>query len=400
MITMILGLSVPVALVGLLSSWTKDPTRFLAFRFRGLFALSLLNMMAVVALFEAWQGLTNWMHTRYSSYLIPLALIVLVEAFSKSSFGSNKLGKRLVIGVFLILSSIALITAAIPYGANWIDAPDFRAHIDNPALSSFAIVFAIGLTIWWLWNERTPMIVGLVFAVLAALGSGTYISSFLQANFGQDTTYDHLGRVLRDYIPEDELSQTVLVGDNNTNMERALFSSLNGSATAVLAPEGGLKLTDVSSNKRWLVKVGEPMITGLGDATVQGAGFALYSLNDSNALIPRVNQFIAINSVCGSGQIPNWSCGSEASVTKIGAYPPGAQIDIVVEVSELASKGEIEFLVGESSVRGDLPPGVFTLSMIFNNSSLVESLIVRSIQAKGSELASEEIGRASCRERV
>jgi hypothetical protein len=173
-------------------------------------------------------------------------------------------------------------------------------------------------------------------------------------------------------------------------MERALFSSLNGSATAVLAPEGGLKLSDLSSNKRWLVKVGEPMIAGLGDATVQGAGFALYSLNESNALIPRVNQFTAINSVCSSGQIPNWSCGSEASITKIGAYLPGAQIDLVVEVSELTSEGEVEFVVGNSSFKGSLPAGISAIALKFNNSNLEESLTIRSVSSSGSELTSKD----------
>jgi hypothetical protein len=38
-------------------------------------------MMAVSALFEAWMDLLTWMHTRYYSYLIPLFVIVLIEAF-------------------------------------------------------------------------------------------------------------------------------------------------------------------------------------------------------------------------------------------------------------------------------------------------------------------------------
>jgi hypothetical protein len=132
------------------------------------------------------------------------------------------------------------------------------------------------------------------------------------------------------------------------------------------------------------------VITGLGDATVLGAGFALYSLNDSNALTPRVNQFTAITSVCGSGQIPNWSCGSEASITKIGAYLPGAQIDLVVEVSKLTSEGEVEFVVGNSSFKGSLPAGISAIALKFNNSDLEESLTIRSVSSSGSELTSKD----------
>jgi phosphoglycerol transferase len=390
MMTMILGLSLAVAITGLLSSWTKDSIRFSAFQFRTLFAIALLNMMAVTALFEAWQGLTNWMHTRYSSYLIPLALIVLVEAFSNSHIVSNKILKRAVIGIFLVLSAIALVTAAIPYGANWIDAPDFRAHIDNPALSSFAIVVAVALAIWWVWRDQTPMLAGLIFAVLAAIGSGTYISTFLVQNFGQDTTYDHLGRVLRDYIPEDELNQTVLVGDNNTNMERALFTSLSGTARAVLAPAEGLNLAELDNTNRWLVKVGEPVINELGEPTIQGRGYALYSLSDSNTLVPRKNEFLAATSPCSSGDSTGWSCGSETFATLEGLIPQRARLDIVLEISEAAAQRELEFVVGDSSVKGTLPAGVFTTSLSFTNLTANESMIVRSIAKPGSELSADD----------
>jgi uncharacterized membrane protein YozB (DUF420 family) len=347
-------------------------------------------MMAVTALFEAWQGLTNWMHTRYSSYLIPLALIVLVEAFTNSHVVTNKILKRAVVGIFLILSTIALITAAMPYGANWIDAPDFRAHIDNPAFSSFAIVVAIVLAIWWIWKEQAPMLAGLIFAVLAAIGSGTYISTFLVQNFGQDTTYDHLGRVLRDYIPADELDQTVLVGDNNTNMERALFTSLSGSARAVLAPAEGLNLAELGNTNRWLVKVGEPVTNELGEPTIQGRGYALYSLSDSNTLVPRKNEFLGATSPCSSGESTGWSCGVETLVSLTGPLPERVRIDVVLEVSEGASKGEIEFAVGDSSVKGTLPQGIFTTSLSFNNSTSSESMIVRFIAPPGSEISADE----------
>ena len=390
MMTMILGLSLAVAITGLLSSWTKDSIRFSAFQFRTLFAIALLNMMAVTALFEAWQGLTNWMHTRYSSYLIPLALIVLVEAFSNSHIVSNKILKRAVIGIFLVLSAIALVTAAIPYGANWIDAPDFRAHIDNPALSSFAIVVAITLAIWWVWRERAPMLAGLIFAVLAAIGSGTYISVFLQQSFGQDTPYDQLGRVLRDYLPEDELSQTILVGENNSYMERALFGSLSGSARAILAPEAGLDLAELGNTNRWLVKLGEPVINDLGEPTIQGVGYALYSLSDSNTLVPRKNEFLGATNPCVSGENPGWSCGSETHVTLEGLIPQRVRLDIVLEISEAAAQRELEFVVGDSSVKGTLPAGVFTTSLSFTNSTAKESMIVRSIDPSETGLSADE----------
>jgi hypothetical protein len=252
------------------------------------------------------------------------------------------------------------------------------------------MVVAIVLAVWWVWKEQAPMLAALVFAVAAAIGSGTYISVFLQQSFGQDTPYDHLGRVLRDYIPQDELSQTVLVGDNNTTMERALFTSLSGSASAVLAPETGLELAELDSTYRWLVKVGEPVISDLGEPTIQGVGYSLYSLSDANTLAPRKTEFVDASGACASVEAPGWSCGSETIVSLTGPLPPRVSLDLVLDVSELAAQGELEFVVGDSSVKGTLPAGVFTMSLSFTNSSGSESMIVRSIASSESGLSASE----------
>ena len=377
MMIMILGVSMAVAITSLLSSWTKDSEYFLANRFRTLFAISLLNMMAVAALFEAWLSLTNWMHTRYSSYLIPLALVVLVEAIARTDVGNKKLTKRIVVGIFTVLSAIALITAAMPYGANWIDAPDFKAHIDNAILSSFAIVVAIALGIWWLWNEKTPMLVGLIFALVASLGAGTYISSFLQASFGQDITYDDLGRVLRNYLPQDELDRTVLVGDNNTAMERALFSALTGQARPVLAPESGFDLASLQPEDRWMVKLGDPLISGLGDPTIAGPGYSLYSLSELNSLTPRSNEATSFSSPCLDSDFSDWVCGTETVVSFAQPFSRSAQIDLIVEVSASAANGDIEFVLGDSVLTGTLPSAIYSLKLTFANSAVADKLIIR-----------------------
>lgn len=375
MITMILGFSLPVAILGLLESLKKDKQVFLANRFRALFALALLNMMAVVAVFEAWQNLTNWMHTRYNSYLIPLAIIVLIEAYIHFDRAPGKLSKPLALLGFTFLGLFALFTAAIPYGANWVDAPDFRAHIDNLAISSIAIVIAIVLGLWWLRNTKVPVLVGIVFMVGTSVFSGTHISNFLQTSFGQDTTYDHLGRVLRDYLPPNELDKTVLVGENNTNMERVLFSSLTGSARLVLVGEAGISISELDQNYRWLVKVGEPSIEGLGAPHISGVGFALYSLDEANVFSPRNNDLLSIGKLC-SDQL--WTCGNQVDITLANRRGP-IVVDIVLEVSDVASRGNLEFVMGETVLTGQLPAGAFALSLNFPDESESGTLIIRAV---------------------
>jgi len=390
MITMILGVALPVAILGFLEIIKKNTLVAEANRVRAVVGISLLNMMAVVAVFEAWQSLTTWMHTRYYSYLIPLAIVALIEAYSRSSIESKPLFKRFVVGIFLALSSVALFTAAIPYGANWIDAPDFRAHIDNPILSSIFIVLSIGLAIAWIWETKKVMALAMAITVASFNFSGSYISTFLQNSFGNDSSFDHLGRVLSDYLPQEELDRTVLVGDNNTSMERALFSARTGSATAVLSPPSGFDIGELGPNVKWVVRVGEPVVTGLGAAKISGPGYSIHNLSDPASFAPRSDDKVSVSDQCESSDSQGWSCGPSAIVNYDFVKGNGTAIDILLEVSETAAQGDIEFVLGQTVLTGQLPAGIYALALDFPLESVGGELIVRAGAGSPSSSATTE----------
>jgi hypothetical protein len=334
-------------------------------------------MMAVVAVFEAWQNLTTWMHTRYYSYLIPLAVVALVEAYSRARADSRPFLKRIVVGIFLVLASVALFTAAIPYGANWIDAPDFKFHIDNLVFSSILIVLSIALAIWWLWDVKKSMLLALVVALLASTFSGTHISNFLVASFGQDSVHDQLGRVLRNYLPPAELDKTVIVGDNHTNAERVLFGTLNGEARFV---GGGPTPTDVSSlgqGVRWVVALGEVGLSGVSEPVMTGGGFKIYSLMADGEISPQNNDALLFTNVCPESSSVAWACGTETILKFSQFVPTKGEIDLIIDVSETASQGELEFVLGDSSLRGTLPAGVYSLTLSFENTTPSQELVIR-----------------------
>jgi phosphoglycerol transferase len=378
MIVMILGFALPVAIAGILSGLTRDAKVFEANKVRFVIGLSLLNMMAVSALFEAWLSLFTWMHTRYYSYLIPLTILVLIEGYSRSGVQIKPLIQRLVVGIFLVLASVSLVTAAIPYGANWIDAPDFRFHIDNIVISSILIIVSIALVVWWLWDRKTPLLVAVVVSLVASTLSGAHISNFLVANFGQDSAHDQLGRVLRNYLPQIELDKTILVGDNNTTMERALFGSLSGEAKAILAPEEGFDVSDVPVGSRWLVKVGEPLVLGVGNPDITGNGYYFYSLSTENQKLPKVSDAVSGSGLCVDDAVKLWSCGGVSDVSLKTSVVPNATIDLILELSEEAAAAEVEFTLGDSTLVGTLPVGVSALTIDFANSTSTQTLTIKS----------------------
>jgi hypothetical protein len=378
MIVMILGVGLPVAILGLLSSFSRNRDVFQANRARSLIAISLLNMMAVTALFEAWQNLSFWMHTRYYSYLIPLFLIVLIEAYIHSELKANSKVKIGVVATFLVLGVVALITAGLPYGTNWIDAPDFRAHVDNLVPSSIFILISLGLALTWLKETRKVMLVALAIALASFLLSGTYISNFLQASFGQSSNYDHLGRVLRDYLPQEELDRSVLIGDNNTNMERALFTALTGGAKAILAPPEGFDVNQLPEDVLWVVKVGNPEITGLVQPFLTGNDFSIHLIGPpTKSGTPRTNKVLSITDKCSASNLTEWACGNETLVTYQTDGAETSAIDLVLELSESASQSELEFVIGRTVIRGTVPVGLSAFSLQFPRQETTGELIIR-----------------------
>jgi phosphoglycerol transferase len=378
MITMVLGAALPVAILGFLELFKKDALVAEANRLRAVVGISLLNMMAVVAVFEAWQNLNTWMHTRYYSYLIPLAVVALVEAYSRASIDSKPILKRIVVGIFLVLASVALFTAAIPYGANWIDAPDFRFHIDNLVLSSILIVISIALAVWWIWDNKKPMLVAIVVALLASTFSGTYISNFLVTSFGKDSTFDQLGRVLRNYLPQDELDKAILIGDNPTAMERVLFEALTGGAKVIRSSEDAIDVKTMGPDVSWIIQVGEASLTGLPQPLISGPTYSLYSLRTDNLLVPRKNDFGSITGSCLEPENLGWACGTETVIELGRSIPARGEIDLIIDVSEEAALGDLEFALGDSVFAGTLPKGIYSFTINFENTSPQSSITVRS----------------------
>ncbi len=377
MITMTLGLSLLVSVSALFSAWTRNAEQFLQTRYRVLFALSLLNMMAVVALFEAWLEIIHWMHTRYYTYLIPLAIVVLVEAYIHHQTRPKKIVLRTLVGIFVGLSLVVLFTAAAPYEANWVDSPDFKTHQDNIVLSSIAITISILLALWWLRNEKTPMLLGLLFAILSAVASGAHISNYLDQTFGQDSIHSHLGRVLRDYLPQEELDKTLLVGDSAIAMERALFGSMSGGAGMQYVGDDAIKIDQLPDDRIWLVRVGDIEIEQLPKPELIGNGFELYLLGGNGASSPRNNQMSSFSNGCSDVVDTEWVCGFATDIALSKPFAPLSRVDLLIEVPESLAGKEMVFALGGSSLVKTFSAGSHAFSIEFTNRSEAKALSIK-----------------------
>jgi phosphoglycerol transferase len=375
MITMILGLSLPVAVHGLILSFKRDPEVFQAIRFRSAMGLSLLSLMPAIAIFEAWQNLGPWMHTRYYTYLIPLALIVLIEAYANHGDRIWAWAKYGVVAVFLGLSAINLVTAAIPYASNWIDAPDFRMHMDNLVLSSISIFITMVLAILWIWKTRAAMVIALVVALGLSVMSGSHNTNFLRTTFGYESPYEHLARLLSGYIPQAELDRAVIIGQLEM-IQRTVFSAGSG-GIEIRHPVDVISKSEIDPSKAWLIAIGDQVVDGFGEPTVSNPGYKLYSLDPSNSLQPRNETIEDFSNPCSNLSDSDWSCGAETSISLSSPLPRNASLDLVFEVSDWAAGQELEFILGDATIVGSFEEGISGVFAKLPNTTSSESLTIR-----------------------
>jgi hypothetical protein len=384
-----IGLALPVAAIAVFSMFGKvDAEKFNKTKVGVLIGLAIANMMAVTAAFEAWIELFTWMHTRYYSYLIPLALVVLAEAWARSETRRATGLKFIVIVAFTIISGYAFFTTAEPYITNWVDAPDLKFHIDNPAISGFLIVTTVSAGLVYLLHARSALIVGFMVLFAAYLVSGQYISSYLFEKFGYEVVSDDVARILRAALPQDQVHRVVLVGPEAVKLDRALFSLLSGSARSHEASGVSSDLSFIQPDDLWVVTLGDVQLDGLSPVAVSGLGFSMFALSDEAIIESRSSQPFEIGSPCESPENIGWSCGSETSISWAGGLQGGSVLDVIFEVH--GDNQEVVFTLGTSRLEGTFKKGVWATTLRFSGKGVAPNLSIVSTVPLVSETKDEE----------
>jgi hypothetical protein len=101
-------------------------------------------------------------------------------------------------------------------------------------------------------------------------------------------------------------------------------------------------------------------------------------MRPDNLLVPRINDLGSITSSCLEPENLGWACGPETVIDLGRSIPVRGEIDLILDVSEEASLGELEFAVGDSVLVGTLPKGIYSFTMKFENTSSQSSMTVRS----------------------
>lgn len=373
MIILIFGLALPVALLGLIHSIRLEVSGVISYRFQTLFGIALLNMMAVTALFEAWQRLETWMHTRYYSYLIPLAVVALIAEFAKLEPKKNGLDKLMVTAIFAVTSVYLIVVRTLPFSGNWVDAPDLRTHLDNTVFSLFVSLMGFALAFWWLRNSRLPIVIAIILSLGSSVFSGIHISNYLVGTFGRGDLSEEVGRLIADYLPETERDRLIVAGDGVVNLQRTLFFTRSGEATLKSETLDENLAAQITQAGNWLL-VFSSNTSSWDTPHLQGLGYTLFSPKGEVPDLPDKTQSFSFSNPCSSLEFTEWACGQATSIQVKSGFPERAVVDLILDVGAKASEGDFEFRVGESFGTVKLMEGRMAISFTFQNLDKQNSL--------------------------
>jgi hypothetical protein len=196
--------------------------------------------------------------------------------------------------------------------------------------------------------------------------------------------------MLSNYLPENEVNKTVLVGNDGVLMQRVLFYSLSGGASAVGGQTETFDVESLPEETRWVLAFGESFPPNLGDAHLTGPGYALFSTVGPQEVTPRTSESVDFSNRCADVLLNEWACGEQTEIKVKGGFPANAKVSLIIEGDDLLAGSEVDIALGDSVGTIILPKGKYSLSISFTNSTPESTLLIKLKQPEG---AAEVISR-------
>jgi hypothetical protein len=262
-------------------------------------------------------------------------------------------------------------------------------HIKNVEVSSILIILAIVTAVFWLWSSKAAMTLAISVSLFASGYAGLHITNFLNQTFAQGDAYQQIGRLLSNYLPQEELDKTVLFGNDGVLMQRTLFYSLSGGATTIGGTHAEFDRAAINPEAKWFLVFGEPL-PQLGQPHLTGTGYQLYSLTGEPGILPRNTEIQNFSNGCSEAANSGWACGPETVVTLDKLFPATAKVDLVIDIGENLAGSDLEFTLGESSGVVTVPAGRFAMSLSFQNVEEASELLITSKTAGAATQTGEQ----------
>lgn len=323
-----------------------------------------LNMICVVALFTASVANSGpsetpyRLHMRYYNFALPLLYIVAAGVFSKAiTIGGNA---RYFFGtVVAILGVFAVWTDLAPYTPSFIDSPEIRGlHVDHLYFLLVGGLLISALALWLVsqhYGLRLYLYIALPFFVAV---SSFHVWSEQNNRLVQDV-YDKAGIFTKQYLSNEDLSKTVIVGSDAAGLFRSLYYLDNAKASFEIIPRDvDYDLQKLPTGKDWVLVIGEHGLLGKPFYQVSMNGFSLvrasgeYFLDFKRGAWPGI-----VRKVSGLSTPELWGAWSQSDIVTLefaGSLPSKFEIHLVASAFGPNVDKQLEVSVGDRATNFSL----------------------------------------------
>lgn len=316
----------------------------------------ILNLICLVALFTASVANSGpyetpyRLHMRYYNFALPLFYLIAAGALSTAADAKGPV-RYILGGIFAAVGVFAIWSNLAPYAPSYIDSPEVRGlHVDH---LYFRVVggLLISALVLWLFVQRK----GLQLYLYIALPFFVVLSTFhigleLNNRLGQDV-YDRAGVFTRQYLTNEDLSKTIIVGSEPAGLFRSLFYLDNSQASLeVIQRYADYDLAKLPGGKEWILLIGDHEVKGISFYQIPMSGFSLirasgeYVLDFRKAAWPGV-----IRKVQGLSTPERWGTWSQSDSVIFefaGSLPSRLEVHLVAHAFGPNADKEFEASLG------------------------------------------------------
>lgn len=252
-----------------------------------LYALSiLLSLIMVTCLYSAsiigsgpYESISR-LHMRYYNFTFPLLVVLAASQFQWNST-TRELKWRLITALPIGLAiAYAVNCRMVPYTSSMIDNPELHGFMLK--MTSFLILGGLSFIAlaFWVYAPRTGakiFVYGLMtFSIIV---SNIYINYELRQRMIPDI-YDKAGLLIKEYLPDEELSKVLIIGSDAGGLFRTLFYLDNALASLEVTPKvGDYDWKKIPADKEWILVIGDHALPEKTFFKLPFGGFTLVRLN-------------------------------------------------------------------------------------------------------------------------
>ncbi|KFF85325.1 ArnT family glycosyltransferase [Pseudomonas syringae] len=225
----------------------------------------LLNLIVIVGLFSASVAGTNVvetafrLHMRYYDFMLPLLFIAAATQINAVHTASLKYCRFIIAILLLAMIGYAAMTLMHPFTPSYVDSAELRGYTLNVNWFIALAVFSALAVVVWCLSASSGTIVFLLFYLPLSVGvTAVHSNAEVRQRMVIDA-YDRAGLFAKSYVPANELSSLVVVGNSVAATLRSLVYIDDLGASRDLSFVEGVPYTaaQTPSDKKWILAVGD-----------------------------------------------------------------------------------------------------------------------------------------------